>query len=455
MQNKWLLMVVVFLLWACQKNVGNDHVSSETSDSTAQADRLKWFQEAKFGMFIHWGLYAVPAGEWDGNKNYAEWIMLHGNVPIDTYEGFAPQFNPVKFDARQWANLAKEAGMKYLVFTAKHHDGFCMYDSKYTDYDIMDATPFKRDPMKALAEACKEVGIKFCVYYSTVDWHHPEFPARYSQIKKNFPSGYHGKPNPKADMHVYNEYLNNQIRELLTNYGDVGIVWFDGGGAFRNYNRLDVLEAQQVVKTIHEAQPQTLINNRLGYGSDYGTPEQYIPDAPLGNPFEVCMTLNKHWGYNKNDQEWKSAETIIANISDIASKGGNYLLNVGPTAEGVIPDSSINILKETGKWMAINGEAIYNTTGAPPRDNMRFSGKMTQKPGKLFLHVFNWPDDHQLFVEGMKGKIVKKAYLLADTTHSALKFDAYERSIIIHVPENAPDKICSVVVLEYEGKLLD
>lgn len=447
------LILSIVLSYGCQ-NIQTEASSKDSSDSPS--NNLEWFNIAKFGMFIHWGLYAVPAGEWNGETSHAEWIMLQSDIPVDKYEAFATDFNPVKFDAMAWANLAKEAGMKYLVITAKHHDGFCMYDSKYTDYDIMDATPFKRDPLKELAEACRKTGIKFCVYYSIVDWHYPDFPQKYGQIRENFPEGYHGRPNPDADILKYNEYMRNQVRELLTNYGDVGIVWFDGGGSFRNYDRAALLEADEVVNTIREAQPEALINNRLGAGSDYGTPEQYIPEGAVGAAFEVCMTLNRHWGYNKYDNDWKDASTIIENISDIASKGGNYLLNVGPTSEGEIPDPSIRILKEVGEWMAVNGEAIYGTTAAPPRDNMRLGGgKMTQKPGKLYLHMLNWPEDGKIYLEGMKGNSVKKVYLLGDKQQTPLSYDKYERCINISVPDSAPDSVCSVVVVAYDGELLD
>jgi alpha-L-fucosidase len=456
MQRIICCVFVSWMLWSCsQRNDEATPASTADSATSTQNSRLDWFHEAKFGMFIHWGLYAAPAGEWSDAKNYGEWIMLQADIPLKTYEGFASEFNPVEFNATQWVRLAKDAGMKYLVFTAKHHDGFCMYDSKFSKYDIVDATPFGRDPLKELAEACRKEGIKFCVYYSIVDWHHPDFPQQYSQIRKKFPSGYHGNPSAKADMRVYNKYMRNQVTELLTNYGDVGIVWFDGGGSFRNYDRVSLLEAEQLVNTIHETQPGTLINNRIGYGADYGTPEQYIPEGPQATAFEVCMTLNKHWGYNKHDQEWKDAKTIITNISDIASKGGNYLLNVGPTADGLIPDSSIHVLKEVGAWMRTNAEAIYHSTAAPPRDNIRVSGKMKQKPGKLFLHIFDWPEDDVIFVEGMKGGIVTKIYLLSDPAMKGLPFVRNERSVTIEVPDSAPDKVCSIVVMEYEGDLLN
>jgi alpha-L-fucosidase len=449
------VLFTAFFSCTSGKTERNEAGSEPVPDAPQSAEKLEWFQEAKFGMFIHWGLYSLPAGEWNGETDYAEWIMLQSDIPVDKYEGFAKEFNPIKFNAEEWVRIAKDAGMKYLVVTAKHHDGFCMYNSKFTDYDIVDATPFKRDPLKELAEACEKEGIKFCVYYSVVDWHHPEFPSKYGQIRKEFPSGYHGRPNPQADINKYSTYMDNQIKELLTNYGPIGIVWFDGGGSFRNFDRSNILDADRIVKTIHETQPVALINNRLGAAADYGTPEQYIPEGPTGTAFEVCMTLNDHWGYNKYDNNWKDAETIIENISDIASKGGNYLLNVGPTAEGAIPAQSVSILKKVGEWMKVNHEAIYGTEMAPPRDKMRAPGKMTVKDGKLYIHIFDWPENGKIFLEGMKGDITKKAYLLADPDKKPLKFDAYERSVNVHVPEKAPDEICSVMVVEYDGQLLD
>ena len=417
---------------------------------SAQDSRLDWFHKAKFGMFIHWGLYAIPAGEWGENRDFGEWIMLQGNIPSAEYEKFAGQFNPVKFDAKAWVALAQNAGMNYLVITAKHHDGFSMYDSKLTDYDIVDATPFKRDPLKELAAECQKAGIKFCTYYSIVDWHHPQFPQNYSQIREQYPEGFHGAPDRSADVRKYAEYMKGQVNELLTNYGDNGIMWFDGGGSFRNRDRQTLLNGEELVKMIHETQPNCLINNRLGFGADYGTPEQQIPESSLGAAFEVCMTLNRHWGYNKNDHDWKSTETIIQNLCDIASKGGNYLLNVGPTAEGLIPEESVNILQEVGQWLKVNGEAIYDSQAGPARDNIRLRnpGRLTIKPGKLFLHVFDWPENRKIFLEGMKGHIVQKAYLLADKARAPLTFDPYERSLFIHVPAAAPDPYASVIVVE-------
>jgi len=414
--------------------------------------RMEQFNQQKFGMFIHWGIYSVPAGQWGDKTNYAEWIMLQAGLSSQEYEKFAARFNPVKFNAKEWVALAKAAGMKYIVITAKHHDGFCMYDSKLTDYDIIDATPFKRDPLKELAEECKKEGIVFCTYYSLVDWHHPDFPAKYSQIRKECPNGFHGDPQPDADISRYADYMHGQVRELLTNYGENGILWFDGGGSFKGYDRKELLKGQELVDMIHQLQPACLINSRLGFGGDYGTPEQKIPDEKMDTAFEVCMTLNRHWGYNKNDHDWKDSQTVVRNLIDVASKGGNYLLNVGPTEEGIIPEESANILKQVGSWLEKNGEAIYGTTAAPSSDNIRLrvESRMTQKIGKLFLHVFSWPEDGTIFVEGINAHTIKEIYLLADPMRIPLKYEPYERCVFIKVPAKSPTPYAGVIVIEYD-----
>jgi len=409
--------------------------------------RTEWFRHDKFGLFVHWGIYSVPAGEWKDRKDHAEWIMLTGNIPSTEYEKFATGFNPVKFDAQAWVQLAKEAGMKYLVITSKHHDGFCMYDSKLTDYDIMQATPFGRDPMKELAAACTQAGLKFCFYYSVVDWHHREFPAQYSQRGRDSQGGFHGDPNPNADLSKYVAYMEDQVRELLSSYGPIGIMWFDGGGSFRGQPMAELIHAQEIIDMIHKLQPMCLVNNRLGLPADYGTPEQRIPGQASKDLFEVCMTLNRHWGYNKNDQDWKSPETILRNLADIAGKGGNYLLNVGPTAEGTIPEGSVRTLREVGKWMKVNGESIYGTT-ASPFAKMPW-GRCTAKSGKLYLHVFDWPSDGKLVVPGLQNQITK-AYLLA-ARDKPCTVTPGNGQVTVAVPQEMPDKIDTVVVLEIQG----
>jgi alpha-L-fucosidase len=408
--------------------------------------RTQWFRDSKFGLFVHWGIYSVPAGEWKDRKDHAEWIMLTGNIPSAEYEKFATGFNPVKFDAKEWVQLAKDAGMKYLVITSKHHDGFCMFDSKLTEYDIMRATPFGRDPMKELAAACNQAGLKFCFYYSVVDWHYPDFPAKYSQRARGSQDGFHGNPNPNANLDKYVEYMKGQVRELLSNYGPIGIMWFDGGGSFNKQPMAELIHAQEIIDLIHKLQPTCLVNNRLGLPADYGTPEQQIPGQASKDLFEVCMTLNRHWGYNKNDTDWKSPETVIRNLADIAGKGGNYLLNVGPTAEGTIPEGSVRTLREVGKWMKVNGDSIYGTTASPFAKTPW--GRCTAKRGKLYLHVFDWPSDGKLLVPGQQSKVTK-AYLLAARDKSCTVVQGSEQ-VTVAVPQEMPDKIDTVVVLEVE-----
>ena len=242
-----------------------------------RSDKLKWFLEAKYGMFIHWGLYAIPAGEWKGEmqEGHSEWIQYTAQIPAVEYEKLAAQFNPKNFDAAAWVSLAKKAGMKYLVITAKHHDGFCMFDSKLTDYDIADATPYKKDPLKLLAEECHKQGIKLGFYYSVKDWHHPQYPQLYTKFDKNHPDGFHGAPNPEAGYLKYMDYMQGQLRELLTNYGEVSLIWFDWSGkAYWPDQPAHIAKAEEIIDMIHDLQPNCLVNNRMGgIGGDIGVEE--------------------------------------------------------------------------------------------------------------------------------------------------------------------------------------
>jgi len=426
-----------------------------------QEARLAWFRQARLGMFIHWGLYAIPAGQWPGrtSTSRAEWIMLQENIPSAEYEKLAPQFDPVKFDAKAWVAVAKAAGMKYIVVTAKHHDGFSMFATKQTDYNIVDATPFKRDPLKELAAACHDAGIMFCVYYSIADWHYPDSPAQYSQLARNpitdekIPNrGFHGAPNPAADVKKYDAYMRAQVRELLTNYGPVGLVWFDGGGSYRLPNRAEILEADQMAAMIHELQPGTLINNRLGVAADYGTPEQRIPNASSVEPFEVCMTLNKHWGYNRFDHDWKNPAVVVRNIADIVSKGGNYLLNVGPTAEGVIPPEAVAILQQVGAWTSLNAEAIYGAGGTPFGAELGGDDwRCTTQRGRLYFHLLKWPDG-KFTVPGLANKVIK-AYFLADPAHTPVAATADGHGTTFALPAQPPAALAPVLCVEIEGSV--
>ncbi len=438
-------LTLIFVLFGCAAAIAETAFEREAA---ADRDaRMAWFREAKFGMFIHWGLYSVPAGEWKEKKSYGEWIFEKARIPTSEYVKYREQFNPVKFDAAAWVALAKQAGMKYIVITSKHHDGFAMFDTKLTDWGIM-STPFRRDPLKELAAECKKAGLKFCVYYSIMDWHHPDYAPR-----RKWNDTAKGEP----DMDRYVPFMKGQLKELVTNYGPLGILWFDG-----EWEKTWTHEhGKDLYAYVRGLQPDIIINNRVGKNrkgmkgisvgkeivGDYGTPEQEIPadGLPPGVDWESCMTMGKHWGYNKHDQDWKSSTTMIRMLIDIVSKGGNYLLNVGPTAEGLIPDPSVERLHEIGKWTKTNGESIYGASACPFPKAPAW-GRITRKPGKLYLHVFDWPKDGKLSLPTPDGKPTS-AYLLADPKRSPLLMSLKSDSVEITLPAKAPDSIASVVVL--------
>ena len=373
-----LLFLMISLSFSCkeQKKENTDQMASEEiakvdylkeSDEDFDA-RMKWWRDAKFGMFIHWGVYSVPAGIYNGEevKGIGEWIMEKGKIPVEEYEKFAKKFNPVDFDAREWAKIMKQAGMKYVIITSKHHDGFALWDSKYSEYDMVDYTPFKRDILKELSAACKEEGIRFGMYHSIMDWHHPQAQGKkypkYNSLDSTL-------INPEFPEYV-EHYMKPQLKELIENY-DPEVLWFDGEWipAYTHEMGLDLYQY------LRELKPSLIINNRVDKGrqgyqgmnsddkyiGDFGTPEQEILEGTADVDWESCMTMNDTWGFKTNDHNWKDAEVLIFNLVDVAAKGGNYLLNVGPTAEGVIPAPSVERLQKMGDWLKINGEAIYET----------------------------------------------------------------------------------------------
>ena len=418
--------------------------------------RMAWWRDARFGLFIHWGIYSVPAGEWNGKTNYGEWIRHSAQIPLKTYEQFVGQFNPVKFDARTWVRMAKAAGMQYIVITSKHHDGFCMFDSKQTDFDIM-STPFHRDVLKELSAACRAEGIKLCFYYSIMDWHHPDYLPRRPWEEKS-------RPVDGADFDRYVRYMKAELKELLTNYGPIGVLWFDGEWE-STWNERRGLDLYKYVRSL---QPSIIINNRVGagragmagitkegeFGGDYGTPEQEVPATGLpGVDWETCMTMNDNWGYNKNDQDWKSGPELIQTLADIASKGGNFLLNVGPTSQGVFPDTSIERLQEIGRWMKLNGEAIHGTSASPFKhlDWGRCTQRETKTGSRLYLHVFDWPKEGLLVVPGLLSRPTK-AFMLADGKKNQLEVTRREDAVVIRLNDHFRDPSNTVVVLDVEGR---
>ena len=462
----WRLLSITIaafmLITACQQKKQQDTKASledpknylDETEAEKEAS-VEWWKDARFGMFIHWGLYAVPAGEYKGDQveGIGEWIMNSLNIPIDEYEQFAKKFNPTKYDAQEWVRIAKDAGMKYIVITSKHHDGFALWDSKVTDWDVVDATPYEKDLLKQLADACREEGIKLCFYHSIMDWHHPDAQAMW---EPNYNQGRDSENvNPNFQKYI-DEYMKPQLKELLTEYGDIGVMWFDGEWVPAYTSEM----GKEVYNYVRNLQPDIIINNRVDKGrkgmegldaegdfaGDFGTPEQEIPDTGMpGVDWESCMTMNDTWGYKSFDDNWKSNETLITNLIDIVSKGGNFLLNVGPTAEGLIPQPSVERLKAMGDWMEVNGESIYGAQASP------FAapewGRFTQKDGFIYAHIFEWPEDGKLLIPSITAK---KAYLLADVDKKELMMNKYEETLEVSLPSTAPNPIASVVVLEME-----
>ena len=437
--NLLLTFLIAFqsLSWA---HAAGPDTNSFPIESKAQRDaRMEWWRSARFGMFIHWGVYSVPAGTYNGKQinGIGEWIMNNGKIPMAEYQTYAKDFNPTNFNADAWVKLAKNAGVKYIVITAKHHDGFAMFDTKASPWNIMEATPFHRDPLKELAVACKKQGIKLGFYYSQAqDWNNGGAAGR-------------GKWDP-AQQHDMDDYIDKiavpQVRELLTHYGEFpAVIWWD------TPNNMNTNRAAKLAELL-KLKPGVIYNNRLGGGfkGDTETPEQKIPaNGFRDRDWETCMTINDTWGYKSYDTNFKSTAKLLRNLIDIASKGGNYLLNVGPDSTGLIPEPEVERLKEMGAWLKANGAAIYGASASPFPQALKW-GRCTQKDGKLYLHVFDWPADGKLLVPLLNQKASAK--LLAGS-RAKLKCAAGPEGLTIQLPPDAPDKIVTVIVLAPKGEL--
>jgi alpha-L-fucosidase len=421
----------------------------------AREARLSWFRQAKYGLFIHWGLYAIPAGEWKGKAvpGIGEWIMNRAKIPVREYEALAAQWNPVKFDAEAWARLAEDAGMKYVVITSKHHDGFALFDSKVSRYDAVDATPFRRDAVKELAEACRKRGIRLGFYYSQAqDWHDPNGAGNTWDFG----------PDERKDFDRYlREKAEPQVRELLTGYGPVALVWFD------TPRLMTPDRAQRFTDLVRSLQPDTLIDGRLGTAGDYvSTGDNVIPTRVGDQAWETPATINHTWGYRKDDHDWKSPGDVTFKLVDIVSKGGNYLLNVGPMADGTIPQPSQDTLRAVGRWLKTNGEAVYGAGPTPFGDELgepsargskdlrgnplflsRNEWRVTTKPGRLYFTFFQEPRV-SFELPAMKNA-VKRAYRLADGAPVEVKVEHGLRMLAIERP--VIDPMATVVVVEIEG----
>jgi alpha-L-fucosidase len=414
--------------------------------------RIRWFREAKFGLFVHWGLYAIPAGEWKGEPiaGIGEWIMNRAKIPVREYEQLSARFNPVKFNAEEWVQLAVDAGMKYLVITSKHHDGFAMYGSKVSPYNVVEATPFKRDPLKELAAACARHKIRLGFYYSQAqDWHEPNGAGN------NWDYG----PDEKKDFDQYlRDKAEPQVKEILTGYGPICLIWFDTP-------RLMTAErSQRFTDIVRTLQPDCLIDGRLGATGDYRSMgDNRIPPTVIKEDWEVPATLNRTWGFKKDDNDWKPPSDLVYKLVDIVSKGGNYLLNVGPTAEGLIPQASQDNLRAVGRWLKVNGDAIYGAGPTPfgnelgaysetekdregkPAFKERKEWRCTTQPGRLYIHLFQWPGDN-FELRGVKAK-VKKAWFLSARKPKAVQFKQAGDTVSVSLPAQAPSDLAPVLCL--------
>jgi len=434
---------------------GHTDAQAPARPDPAKEKRLEWFREAKYGLFIHWGLYALPAGEWNGKRSpgLGEWVMLRSHVPVKQYEQLATRFNPVKFNADEWVKVAKDAGMKYIVITSKHHDGFALFKSNASTYNVVDATPFKRDVLKELADACARAGIRLGFYYSqSQDWHEPNGAGNDWDF-------------PADDKKDYDQYLRTkaepQIRELLTGYGKVALIWFD------TPRMMTGDRPHRFTRLVRQLQPDTLIDGRLGAEGDYtSTGDNVIPPNVSGEAWEVPATINHTWGFRKDDTDWKSPGHIAFKLVDIVSKGGNYLLNVGPTAEGVIPQVSQDILRTVGRWLQTNGEAVYGASPTPFGEELgepsakgyqdvrgdqliyqQIQWRVTTKPGKLYITFFDEPRA-AFAIPAMKNRITK-AYRLADKAAVDMKTENGRTYLTLERP--IYDPMATVVVVEFDG----
>ncbi len=435
--------------------------------------RMQWWREARFGMFVHWGLYSGLAGTWDGKPvgttGGMEWIQQRVKVDTDTYAKAAiPKFQPTAGFARPWARLAKEAGCKYLVVTSKHHEGFGLFDSKAGDYNA--GHVLHRDLVKEIVEACRAEGLKVGFYHSVIDWHHDQYAYALSE---QLPHPLKGQPYPNGerDHAKYLAYLHQQVDELVSNYGPVDILWWDYSS--QDFQGDEAWRSTELMNLVRSKQPAIIMNNRLyrspeaGWASmgtegylprldpkygDFITPEQHIPATGMpGVDWETCMTLNTTWGYSEHDHAWKTDETLIRNLIDIASKGGNYLLNIGPKGDGSVPEESIQSMRAIGVWMKSNGDSIY-ATQASPFEKLEW-GRCTQKKlgagtTRLYLHVFDWPKDGELIVPGLASRPIQ-AFILAG--NQPLQTSAENDRVTISLPAEKADKIATVVALDIEG----
>ncbi|WP_420604183.1 alpha-L-fucosidase [Flagellimonas sp.] len=438
------LKFLIVLLLSGATTFGQGQGNYTPSQSNLEA--RKWFQDAKFGMFVHWGVYSILG---DG-----EWVMHTQNIPVKAYEKLPTFFNPIGYDAKEWVKMAKDAGMKYITITSRHHDGFSMFDTKATAYDIVDGTPYGKDVLKDLAEACREEGIKLFFYYSLLDWHDDNY----------FPRGRTGAEIPgrskTGEWDKYIAFMKAQLTELLTNYGEIAGIWFDGHWDQKEwdgkkYGKLNVdWHYDEIYKLIHDLQPQCLIGNNHHLapieGEDFQMFERDLPGknttgwgtdaSDVGNlPFEVCETINGSWGFNLQDRKHKSKKELVQYVVKAAGYGSNLLLNVGPMPNGKIQEEHKESLKEVGEWMRANGETIYGTTRGPIPPSEKMAS--TQKGEKVFLHLLD-ESQTEVFLKDFDKK-VKGVRFYKDQI--ALNYKKSKKGLLIQIPEEGLDSIDTII----------
>jgi alpha-L-fucosidase len=440
MKTKTFSIFLLISLLLILSQYGQAQLPKETEAQKMQ--RMKWWTDARFGMFIHWGLYALPARH--------EWVKNRERMTNEQYQKYFEIFNPDLYNPKEWAKKAKEAGMRYVVLTAKHHEGFCLWDSKYTDYKATN-TPFGRDIIKDYVEAFRAEGLKVGFYYSLIDWHHPDYTIdRNHPLRQNSDSAYE-RMNKGRDMNKYRQYMKNQVRELLTNYGEISIIWFDFSFPGRNGKGRDDWDSENLLKLARTLQPGIIVDDRLDLkdvegGWDFTTPEQVkVSKWPEYNgkrvPWETCQTFSGSWGYYRDEYTWKSPAQLLELLIESVSKGGNLLLNVGPTARGTFDYRAQERLEAMGAWMKFNNRAIYNCTEAPSDFTAPDNTLLTYNPEarRLYIHLLVYPMGN-IVLGGMADKV---KYILFLHDASEIRFNRGRgenmNDLILQLPIQKPE----------------